>query len=49
MPLKPVKSWLPVLASSLLMIVSIADAADPVRGVTDKEIVIGTITDLSGV
>jgi branched-chain amino acid transport system substrate-binding protein len=48
MPLKP-KSWIPVFASSLLMTASVAYAADPVRGVTDTEIVIGTITDLSGV
>jgi branched-chain amino acid transport system substrate-binding protein len=39
----------PALAGGLLMTASIATAADPVRGVTDTEIVIGTITDLSGV
>jgi branched-chain amino acid transport system substrate-binding protein len=49
MPLKPIKGWLPVLAGGLLIATSIAHAADPVRGVTDTEIVIGTITDLSGV
>ena len=49
MPLKPIKRWLPVIAGGLLMAASIANAADPVRGVTDTEIVIGTITDLSGV
>lgn len=47
MPLKPIKGWLPALAISLLTLP--AFAADPVRGVTDTEIVIGTITDLSGV
>ncbi|HEY4172466.1 MAG TPA: ABC transporter substrate-binding protein [Rhodopila sp.] len=49
MPLKPKWSWLPIIAGGLLMATSIANAADPVRGVTDTEIVIGTITDLSGV
>src|SRR6201986_4635666 len=49
MRLKPVKYWLPVLAGGLLLSVPIANAADTVRGVTDTEIVIGTITDLSGV
>lgn len=41
--------WVPALAGGLLMTASIAYAADAVRGVTDTEIVIGTITDLSGV
>jgi len=49
MPLKPVWSWLPVFAGGLLMAASMAKAADPVRGVTDTEIIIGTDTDLSGV
>ncbi len=42
-------AWLPAIAGGLLLSASIAYAADPVRGVTDTEIVIGTITDLSGV
>jgi branched-chain amino acid transport system substrate-binding protein len=37
------------LAVSLMWARSPVQAADPVRGVTDTEIVIGTITDLSGV
>src|SRR4051794_5580207 len=49
MPVKPLRDWLPVLAGSLLMIAPTAHAAGAVRGVTDSEIVIGTITDLSGV
>src|SRR3954451_21557617 len=49
MPVKPLWGWLPSLAGSLLMTASAAYAASPVRGVTDSEIVIGTITDLSGV
>src|SRR3984885_15150878 len=49
MPLKSRWSWLPIIAGGLLMASTIANAADPVRGVTDSEIVIGTITDLSGV
>src|SRR3954464_15983666 len=49
MPVKPLWGWLPSLAGSLLMTASVVQAADPVRGVTDTEIVIGTITDLSGV
>ncbi|HET6306597.1 MAG TPA: ABC transporter substrate-binding protein [Rhodopila sp.] len=49
MSLNPLKFWLTVLAGGLLMTAANANAADPVRGVTDKEIVIGTITDLSGV
>ena len=49
MPLMPLKGWLPVIAGGLLMTVATAYAADPVRGVTDTEIIIGTITDLSGV
>src|SRR6201986_5600852 len=49
MHLKSVWGWLPVFAGALLIAGSIAHAADPVRGVTDTEIVIGTITDLSGV
>jgi branched-chain amino acid transport system substrate-binding protein len=43
------RAWLPVVAGAFLFTASIAYAADPVRGVTDTEIVIGTITDLSGV
>src|ERR1700727_858537 len=49
MPFKPMRGWLPVIAGGLLSAASLAYAADPVRGVTDTEIVIGTITDLSGV
>ena len=49
MPSKPTKGWLPVIAAGLLMTTTATRAADPVRGVTDTEIVIGTITDLSGV
>src|ERR1700733_7635375 len=49
MPLKSRWSWLPIIAGGLLMASTIANAADPVRGVTDTEIIIGTITDLSGV
>ncbi len=37
------------LAVSLIWALPPAQGADPVRGVTDTEIVIGTITDLSGV
>ena len=48
MRLKPMKILLHVLTGGLLT-TSIANAADPVRGVTDTEITIGTITDLSGV
>ncbi len=43
------RGLLPVLTGGLLMTASIAYAADAVRGVTDTEIIIGTITDLSGV
>ena len=42
-------AWLSAVVSGFLLTASIAYAADPVRGVTDTEIVIGTITDLSGV
>jgi branched-chain amino acid transport system substrate-binding protein len=49
MPLRSMRDWLPVIACGLLIASSVANAADPVRGVTDTEIVIGTITDLSGV
>jgi branched-chain amino acid transport system substrate-binding protein len=49
MPLMPIAGWLPVLAAGLLMTTTIANAADPVRGVTDTQIVIGTASDLSGV
>ncbi|WP_428483227.1 ABC transporter substrate-binding protein [Rhodopila sp.] len=49
MPIRFSKGWLPVLAAGLLMTTSIANAASPVRGVTDTEIVIGSVTDLSGV
>jgi len=49
MALKSVWSWLPAFGGGLLLAASIASAADPVRGVTDTEIIIGTITDLSGV
>jgi branched-chain amino acid transport system substrate-binding protein len=45
---KPMPGWLPIVACGLLITMSAAHAAD-VRGVTDSEIVIGTITDLSGV
>jgi branched-chain amino acid transport system substrate-binding protein len=45
---KPMPGWLPIVACGLLITMSAAHAAD-VRGVTDTEIVIGTITDLSGV
>jgi branched-chain amino acid transport system substrate-binding protein len=38
-----------VCALAVCFTASYAQAADPVRGVTDTEIVIGTITDLSGV
>src|ERR1700761_7062081 len=37
------------LASFLLIAVSTARAAGPVRGVTANEIVIGTVTDLTGI
>ncbi|MBS0639716.1 MAG: ABC transporter substrate-binding protein [Proteobacteria bacterium] len=40
---------LSALAGGVLFGATTARAADPVRGVTDTEIVIGTITDLSGV
>ena len=49
MRLKPVWGWLPIVAGSLVFGGIVARAADPVRGVTDTEITIGTITDLSGV
>jgi branched-chain amino acid transport system substrate-binding protein len=49
MRLKSIWGWLPAFAGGLLIAGSIAQAADPVRGVTDTEIVIGTVTDLSGV
>src|SRR6476469_5614073 len=49
MKLTPVRGWLPVIAGGLLMTAPLANAADPVRGVTDTEVIIGTITDLSGV
>ena len=49
MKFKPVWGWLPILAGGFLIAAPSVDAADPVRGVTDTEIVIGTITDLSGV
>ena len=48
MRLKPMKILLHVLTGGLLT-TSIANAADPARGVTDTEIAIGTVTDLSGV
>jgi branched-chain amino acid transport system substrate-binding protein len=41
--------WLLVIVGGLLLTSAGARAADPVRGVTDTEIVIGTATDLSGV
>jgi branched-chain amino acid transport system substrate-binding protein len=47
MPSRFVRGVICTLAVCLTSI--IARAADPVRGVTDTEIVIGTITDLSGV
>ena len=40
---------LSVLAGGFFLSAAAVQAADPVRGVTDTEIVIGTITDLSGV
>jgi branched-chain amino acid transport system substrate-binding protein len=40
---------LSALAGGVLLGASFAQAADPVRGVTDTEIIIGEITDLSGV
>jgi len=43
------RDWLAIVAGSLLMFASVAYAAGPVRGVTDTEVIIGTITDLSGV
>ncbi len=46
MRLKPL---LPIVAACLLAAAHVACAAATVRGVTDTEIVIGTITDLSGV
>jgi branched-chain amino acid transport system substrate-binding protein len=49
MSLKSMRDWLPIVAGSLLMFASVAHAAGPVRGVTDTEVIIGTITDLSGV
>jgi branched-chain amino acid transport system substrate-binding protein len=54
MPLMPKNGWLPAIAGGfiaggLLITASVASAAETVRGVTDTEIVIGTITDLSGV
>jgi len=49
MPVKSRWGWLPLLAGSLLMTALIAPATGAVRGVTDTEITIGTITDLSGV
>lgn len=45
----PLKGWLPAIAGGLLFAATSASAADAVRGVTDTEITIGTITDLSGV
>ncbi len=45
----PRKGWLPAIAGGLLIAATSANAADAVRGVTDTEIVIGSITDLSGV
>jgi branched-chain amino acid transport system substrate-binding protein len=49
MRLAPLWGLLPIVAGGLLLGGSIARAADPMRGVTDTEIVIGTVTDLSGV
>src|SRR3978361_1613054 len=46
MRLRPVWSWLPIVACSLVLNVA-AQAAE--RGVTETEITIGSITDLSGV
>jgi branched-chain amino acid transport system substrate-binding protein len=45
------KTWTRVAATAVLLagLSGIAMAADQVRGVTDTEILIGTITDLSGV
>src|SRR3954451_18267565 len=49
MPIKLSSVLLSVLTGGLLFGAAAAQAADPVRGVTDTEIVVGTITDLSGV
>jgi branched-chain amino acid transport system substrate-binding protein len=49
MSLTSMRTWLPILAGGMLFISPQTYAADPVRGVTDTEITIGTITDLSGV
>jgi len=49
MPIRFTSGLLTALAGGLLMTASITHAADQVRGVTDTEIVIGSITDLSGV
>jgi branched-chain amino acid transport system substrate-binding protein len=46
---KPVRVWLSAIVGSVLITAATANAAGPVRGVTDTEIVIGTDTDLSGV
>jgi branched-chain amino acid transport system substrate-binding protein len=49
MPIKASSLLLSALAGGVLFGASVVQAADPVRGVTDTEIVVGTITDLSGV
>src|SRR3954470_16399747 len=49
MPIKFSSVLLSVITGGLLFGASVVQAAEPVRGVTDTEIVIGTITDLSGV
>ncbi len=48
MPIRFKTALLPV-AASLFIAASVSYAADAVRGVTDTEVIIGTITDLSGV
>jgi len=49
MPIKLSSVLLSAIAGGFLFGATAVQAADPVRGVTDTEIIIGTITDLSGV
>jgi branched-chain amino acid transport system substrate-binding protein len=49
MPLMRAKSWLLAWAAGSLLTATTVLAAPPVRGVSNTDIVIGTITDLSGV
>jgi branched-chain amino acid transport system substrate-binding protein len=49
MSLRSMRNWLPILAGGLLFVAPHVYAADPVRGVTDTQIVIGQASDLSGV